>query len=136
VDLPYTFGLGLRWQAGPRLQLATHGLYRTWSAANSDLVTLGGPGARNTIEVTLGGEYVDPRRPYHRPLRFGARYGTLPFPIGDGPLARELAASLGSGTRFAQQRGGLDLAVEYFHRSADEFTESGFLVTVGVSVRP
>ncbi len=137
VDLPYTFGLGLRWRVSPRLEVATQGLFRTWSAANSDLLAQGGPGSKNTIEVALGGEFIgDPRRPFRRPLRFGARYGTLPFPISGGPQAKEFAASLGSGARFAQQRGSLDVGVEYLRRTAGEYSEDGFVVTVGVAVRP
>lgn len=137
VDLPYTFGLGLRWRPAARLELATQGLFRTWSGANSDLLAEGAPGAKNTVEVALGGEYVgDPRRPYRRPLRFGARYGTLPFPIAGGPQPKEFAASIGTGARFAQQRGGVDLGLEYFDRSAGDYSESGVVVTVGVTVRP
>jgi hypothetical protein len=137
IDLPYTFGLGVRWRPSPRLELATQGLFRTWSAANSDLLAQGAPGARNTIEVALGGEFIgDPRRPFRRPLRFGARYGTLPFPILGGPQPKEFAASLGTGARFAQQRGGVDLGLEYFRRTAGEYSENGVVVTVGVTVRP
>ena len=137
VDLPYTFGLGLRWRPAARLELATQGLFRTWSGAISDLLAEGAPGAKNTVEVALGGEYVgDPRRPYRRPLRFGARYGTLPFPVTGGPQPKEFAASIGTGARFAQQRGGVDLGLEYFDRSAGDYSESGVVVTVGVTVRP
>ncbi|HUF35281.1 MAG TPA: hypothetical protein VMN37_04980 [Gemmatimonadales bacterium] len=137
VDLPYTFGLGLRWRLTPRLEMATQGLFRTWSGANSDLLADGAPGAKNTIQVAVGGEYVgDPRRPFRRPLRFGARYGTLPFPILDGPQPREFAAALGTGIHFAQQRAGIDLGLEYFRRTAGEYSEKGLLVTVGVAVRP
>ncbi|HEU5041027.1 MAG TPA: hypothetical protein VFT84_09420, partial [Gemmatimonadales bacterium] len=85
VDLPYTFGLGFRWRPSGRLEVATQGLFRTWSGANSDLLEEGAPWAKNTVEVALGGEYLgDPRRPFRRPLRFGARYGTLPFPVLNG----------------------------------------------------
>ncbi|HEX6104729.1 MAG TPA: hypothetical protein VFZ26_04055, partial [Gemmatimonadales bacterium] len=125
VDLPYTFGLGLRWRVSQGLELGSHGLLRTWSGANSDLLAQGAPGARNTVEVALGGEYVgDPRRPYRRPLRFGARYGTLPFPVLGGSQPKEFGASLGTGVRFAQQRGGIDLALEYFRRSAGDYSEN------------
>jgi hypothetical protein len=137
IDLPYTFGLGIRWRVSQRLELATQGLFRTWSAGNSDLLAEGAPGAKNTIEVAVGGEYIgDPRRPFRRPLRLGARYGTLPFPILGGPQPKEFAASLGTGARFAQQRGGVDLALEYFRRTAGEYKENGVVVTVGVTVRP
>ena len=137
VDLPWTFGVGFRFRASPRLELATQGLFRTWRGSNSDLLLQGAPGAKNTVEVALGGEYVgDPRRPFRRPLRLGVRYGTLPFPLLGGPQPKEFAASLGSGARFAQQRGGIDLGVEYFRRSAGDYSENGVTVTVGVSVRP
>jgi hypothetical protein len=74
VDLPYTLGVGVRWKAGARLDLATQGMFHTWSGANSDLLASGGTGADNTFEAAIGGEYIgDPRRPYRRPIRFGAR---------------------------------------------------------------
>ena len=137
IDLPFSFGLGVRWRPSPRLEVATQGLLRTWSGANSDLLDQGAPGAKNTVELGVGAEFIgDPRRPYRRPLRVGARYGTLPFPILGGPQPKEFAASVGTGARFAQQRGGVDLALEYFKRTAGEYSENGFLVTVGVAVRP
>lgn len=137
VDLPYTFGLGLRFRPSDRLELGTQGLFRTWSGANSDLLEGGAPGARNTVEVSLGGEYVgDPRRPFRRPVRFGVRYATLPFPLASGTRPREFGVSLGTGARFAQQRGGIDLAVEHFWRSAGDLSERALVFTLGVSVRP
>ena len=137
VDLPYSFGLGLLWRPSARLEVATQGLFRTWSGAHSDLLAQGGPGAKNTLEIAVGGEYVgDPRRPFRRPIRFGARYGTLPFLLLDGTQPKEFGASLGSGVRFAQQRGGVDLGLEYIRRKAGDYSENGVVVTVGVLVRP
>jgi hypothetical protein len=137
VDLPYTLGLGLRWKAGSRLDLAGHGIFRTWSGANSDLLASGGTGADNTFEVAAGGEYIgDPRRPYRRPIRFGAHYARLPFPLQPGVQPKEFGVSVGSGVRFAQDRAGIDLSVEYLRRSAGDFKERAFLISVGVGVRP
>ena len=137
VDLPYTLGLGVRWKADSRLDLATHGIFRTWSGANSDLLASGGTGADNTFEASIGGEYIgDPRRPYRRPIRFGARYATLPFPLQPGVQPKEFGVSLGSGVRFAQDRAGIDLAVEHLWRSAGDFKERAFVISVGVGVRP
>ncbi len=137
VDLPYTFGVGVRWRPVPSLDLSSQGLFRTWSGANSDLLALGGTGARNTIEVAVGAEYTsDPRRPYRRPLRLGARYASLPFPLEPGRQGRELGVSAGSGLRFAQQRAGVDLALEHVWRTEGSYTERGFVLSVGVSVRP
>jgi hypothetical protein len=137
VDLPYTMGLGARWKASTRLDLAAHGLYRTWSGANSDLLAQGGTGADNTFEVALGGEYIgDPRRPFRRPIRFGAHYGTLPFPLQPGLQPKEFGVSVGSGVRFAQERAGIDIAVEHLWRSAGDFKERAFVISVGIGVRP
>jgi hypothetical protein len=137
VDLPYTLGLGLRWKASSRLELATNGIFRTWSGANSDLLASGGTGADNTFEAAIGGEYVgDPRRPYRRPIRFGAHYATLPFPMEPGMQPDEFGVSIGSGTRFAQDRAGIDIAVEHVWRSGGDFKERGFVISVGVGVRP
>jgi hypothetical protein len=119
------------------LDLAGQTLVRTWSGANSDLLAMGGTGAQNTIEVAAGAEYTtDLRRPYRRPLRFGAHYATLPFTLVAGQQGHEFGVSAGSGLRFAQQRAGLDLAIEHVWRSEGVYSENGFLISLGVSVRP
>jgi hypothetical protein len=38
--------------------------------------------------------------------------------------------------RFAQERAGVDLAVEHLWRSAGDFKERGFVISLGVAVRP
>jgi hypothetical protein len=137
IDLPYSFGLGLRWQPVPKLNLATQSILRTWSGANSDLLQQGGTGAENTFEVAVGAEYTpDLQRPFRRPIRFGARYGQLPFPLVPGSQGHEYGISAGSGMRFAQQRGGVDLALEHVWRSEGVYSERAFVLTVGISVRP
>lgn len=137
IDLPYTFGLGVRWRPQPNLDLAAQAVARTWSGANSDILAQGGIGADNSVELALGGEYTpDLRRPGRRPLRFGIRYGTLPFPLVSGEQPHELGVSLGSGLRFAQDRAGIDLGLEHVWRSAGHFSERSFLLNIGVTVRP
>jgi long-subunit fatty acid transport protein len=137
VDLPYTFGLGLRLQPAGQLQLGVQSIVRTWSGANSDLLQQGGTGAKNTFEVAAGAEYTsDPKRPYRRPIRLGARYATLPFPLVPGEQGHEFGVSLGTGMRFAQQRAGIDLSLEHLWRSEGVYSERAFLISVGVSVRP
>lgn len=137
IDLPYTLGLGLHWRPAAKLDIAGQTLVRTWSGANSDLLAQGGTGAQNTVEAAVGAEYTsDPKRPYRRPLRFGARYATLPFPLLPGLQGREYGVSVGSGLRFAQQRAGLDLALEHIWRSEGAYSEKGFILSLGVLVRP
>ncbi|HEX2250337.1 MAG TPA: hypothetical protein VHH32_08295 [Gemmatimonadales bacterium] len=137
VDLPYSFGLGVHWQPSDQLGLSTQSILRTWSAANSDLIEQGGIGAENTIEVAVGAEYTpDPRQPSRRPIRVGARYRQLPFPLIAGSQGHEVGISAGSGIRFAQQRGGIDLALEHVWRSEEVYSERAFILSLGVSVRP
>jgi long-subunit fatty acid transport protein len=137
VDLPYTFGLGLRFQPAGQLELGVQSIVRTWSGANSDLLQQGGTGAMNTFEVAAGAQYTsDPKRPYRRPIRLGARYATLPFPLVPGEQGHELGVSLGTGMRFAQQRAGIDLSLEHVWRSEGSYSERAFIVSLGISVRP
>jgi hypothetical protein len=139
IDLPYTVAAGFQLQAASNLMAAAQATYRTWSAANSDLLEQGGAGAENTLEVQAGLEYArDPRAAWRRPIRLGVRYAQLPFlltPGGDQPT--EFGITLGTGTRFAGQRGGVDLAIERNWRSAgSSYKESGWLLILGISVRP
>lgn len=137
IDLPYTFGLGFRLQPSAKLDLAAQGMMRTWSGANSDLLQQGGTGAENTFEVAAGAEFIpDEKRPFRRPLRFGAHYAQLPFPLVAGEQGHEIGVSAGSGIRFAQQRGGIDLTLEHLWRSEGVYSERGFVLSLGVSVRP
>jgi hypothetical protein len=137
VDLPYTFGLGLRWQPAPKLDLGAHTIVRTWSGANSDLLEQGGTGAENTFEVAAGAEYTpDLKRPFRRPIRLGAHYARLPFPLVPGEQGHEFGVSAGSGLRFAQQRAGIDLTLEHVWRSEGAYSERAFVLSLGISVRP
>lgn len=143
VDLPIAFGGGLRWRPSPRIDLGTQVLTRRWGSADADLRALGGTGARNTFELSAGAELIrNARRPQQRPIRLGARYATLPFPVQSGAQPREIGLALGTGVRFAQDRSGLDhagvdISLERVWRTADGgFTEGAWLIGVGVMVRP
>ena len=139
--LPWTFaGSGL-FRVTPLLQVATQVVYRTWSSANEGMVNLGAPGASNSLELSAGGELTSRvRRTTQFPLRIGVRYGTLPFLIGEGTPVQphEFALSVGTGARFARQKGGIDISLERVWRSASEtgISERGWLLYTGFSIRP
>ncbi len=138
VDLPYTLSAGAMLQASPRLSVAASGTYRTWGGANSDLQAHGSVGARNTLELSLGGEFSrNPRRATNLPIRVGLRYADLPFPIVAGQKPKEFSISAGSGLRFAQDRAGIDLSLEHAWRSeGSPYKERAFILTFGLSIRP
>ena len=119
IDLPYTFGLGLRWQPAAQLDLGAQTIVRTWSGANSDLLQQGGTGAKNTYEVSAGAEYVsDPKRPYpaadsaRRALRYAA------IPVGSGRAGSRVRC-IGRQRHALRPatRAGVDLALEHVWRS-------------------
>jgi hypothetical protein len=144
VDLPSTLAAGLRWRARPRLDLSAQGTFRSWRDANRQLLQQGAAGSDNTVDLAFGGQFLSrPRDPQHGPLRFGARYTTLPFLVNAGEQPKEIGVSLGTGLGLVrdQDRGinrvGIDLSVEHVWRSAgDDYRERAFLVGLGVSIRP
>ncbi|MGH7516710.1 MAG: hypothetical protein ACREOC_04470 [Gemmatimonadales bacterium] len=138
VDLPITIGGAARLRISPKLHVAGQALYRNWSTANDDLVGLGGTGAANTIEASGGLEFTpDPRRPLRRPIRLGVRYAELPFPLAAGASATEYGVSLGSGLSFAADRAAIGLSLERAWRDqGDAYSETAWIVTAGVTVRP
>lgn len=139
--LPWTFaGAGL-FRVTPLLQVATQAVYRTWASANQGMVSLGAPGASNSLELSIGGELTSRvRRTSQFPLRVGLRYATLPFLIGEDPTIQphEFALSVGTGARFARQRGGIDISLERVWRSASgsDISERAWLLYTGFSIRP
>ncbi len=138
VPLPNTIDVALRVIPSPRLALSVSGISRNWSVADSSLVAQGSPGARNTVELNAGLElFRDVGRPLKYPLRLGARWATLPFELIDAPQPHEYGFSIGTGRRFAQDRGGFDITVEHLWRSqGSQYTESATVITFGISVRP
>jgi len=138
VDLPYTLSAGALLKASPRLSVAASGSYRTWGGASNDLIAQGGVGARNTLELSLGGEFArNPRRSANLPIRLGVRYADLPFPIVVGQKPKEFSISTGTGLRFAQDRAGIDLALEHAWRSeGSAYKERALIFTFGLSIRP
>jgi len=137
VDLPFTVSAGLMWTPSRVLTIGGQGTYQTWSAINSDLLQAGGIGASNSYHVSLGAEWGWRGSATALPIRFGARYGTLPFSLIPGPQPTEIAVSLGTGLQFAQKKASIDVAGEYIKRDqGSDWRETSFVLTAGVEIRP
>ncbi|MGE5926575.1 MAG: hypothetical protein ACM357_04425 [Gemmatimonadota bacterium] len=143
VRLPLTFGGAVRWRASGTLAVGGQAIVRQWSRADEALRALGGTGAQDAVDLSAGVEITrNARRVQHRPIRIGARFATLPFPVESGARVREFGVSLGTGLRFAQDRAGIDhagvdLSLERVWRGArGGFRESAWLIGLGVTVRP
>ena len=138
VPLPTTLSAGIQLLPSRRFAISASVISRNWSVADSSMTAQGAPGTANTFEVNGGIEvFRDPRRQTKYPLRLGARYATLPFLLIAAPQPKEYGFSLGTGRRFANDRGGFDVAVQHVWRSQGSgYTESATLITFTVSVRP
>lgn len=138
TKLPVTVAGGARVQLGDQLQIAGSATYRSWSAADEDIVAQGGVGSVNTTEFNFGLEYVrDPRRPNNLPLRLGFYHARLPFPLTRGQNISETGISIGTSKRFVADRAGFDFALgQVWRKGGAGFTERATQLTVGISVRP
>jgi hypothetical protein len=137
VDLPTSFGAGLRWRPRPRVEVGAQGVFTSWGSASDDLIEQGGTGADNTVDFSGGLQYVtSPAVASRWPIRTGIRYRTLPFPIIPGEQPGEFTVAAGTGRRFAADRGGIDVALQRVWRSAGDYSEGAWLLGVSVSVRP
>jgi hypothetical protein len=144
VDLPVSFGGALRWRPSARLDLAGSVMTSRWGTADDDIRTLGGAGSRNTVDIGLGGELLrDPRAPERKPIRFGAHFRTLPFPVTTGAQPKEYGLSVGTGFIVARDRsssvptGLLNFTLDKVWRSAEGgYSESAWLFAAGVTLRP
>ena len=133
VDLPFTVAAGFEWRPSNRLTLATQGTFRSWSGINSDILSRGGVGAVNTLAAEFGGEWLRGSLP----IRFGVHWRELPFPLFPGVKPREIGVSLGTGLTFAQNRAAFDISGEYVdRRQGPDWTETSWVLTAGVEVRP
>lgn len=138
VGLPATVSAGALWTASRQLSLAGQATWRSWGRASEGIEAIGGTGASNTLEVAGGLElYRDEAHPFRFPLRAGIHWAQLPFPLEVGGDPSEFGVSAGTGTRFANDRGGVDVALErVWRREGSDYTESAWLLTLGISVRP
>ncbi len=138
TDLPTSYGFGARWQPADKVALAASYAAKRWAASNADLKAQGGLGSDNAYEVSGGIELIrDPKNPGHRPWRFGGYYATLPFPVRAGRQPHEFGFAAGTGVRFTNGRGGLDVSLQQLWRSDGAgYTERATVVTFGFSIRP
>jgi hypothetical protein len=138
IAMPITLAAGAHWRPTGVLLVAGHVLSRDWSRSDEDIRNRGGVGAVRTLEVAGGVELArGGQRPEILPLRAGARWARLPFPLIEGQEGSEFALTLGTGTRFGGDRGGLDLALErVWRREGSGYRETGFGIKAGVAIRP
>ena len=105
-----------------------------WSAMNELSPTAG---ARDSWEASLGADAAGPRfGSGATSLRAGVGYRELPFALPSGETVDEMSFAFGAGIPLAFNRAALDLALQRASRSAGDARETGWTLSLGVSVRP
>ena len=121
-DLPITLGAGLQWQPAAATTFAASIVSQSWGNA--------GTNAYNTVNWSAGAELGR-----GAPLRLGVRGGHLPFGPG-GRAPSEFGVAGGTGFRFSEGRGVIDLSLEHLSRTGVGLRERVWTLLVGVTVRP
>jgi hypothetical protein len=110
-----------------------------WSRERfGDLKGLGTAGLniQDATEVGVGAEVSGPKVGNSEvAFRVGARQRDLPFDLGTSPV-KELSYTGGLGIPVAAGKGMLDIGIAHAHRTTVGATETGWVVSVGLSIRP
>jgi hypothetical protein len=135
-SVPPRAGGGIRYDGIPGVQVGLNADWEGWSKMGG----LGTPGLMPHDAWTFGvGFNVDgPKMGGDSPLllHLGAATRTLPF-LAVNTLVRENLIAAGLGIPFSFQRATLDFALQRALRSAPAgYSESAWLLSVGLSVRP
>jgi hypothetical protein len=69
-------------------------------------------------------------------LRAGAAWRELPFPVPGSGEASEFSLAVGAGVPLAFNRASLDLGAQRARRSAGAARETGWMFSIGLTVRP
>ena len=137
-ELPWTLAGSAQYQLGSRGTINAEVSYTTWSDANAELLAVGGAGAENTLNASLGAEIAtSPAQPGKLPLRVGIRARQLPFPLAPGQQPSEFSVATGTGVRFATGHAAADLALQRLWRKADGgFSEDAWILSLGLTLKP
>jgi len=91
---------------------------------------------RDATDIGFGAEVLGPKIGISElAFRAGVRSRDLPFSPSGMPV-KELSYSGGLGLPVAQGRGMLDLGLTHAHRTATGADETGWIVSIGLSIKP
>ena len=138
LTMPWSFAGAAQYRVNPRATVNAQVEYTTWADMSAELQAQGGIGADNALRAAVGVELATNRpNPAKFPLRLGVRTAQLPFPLEPGAQPREIAATTGTGFRFAKSHAAADFALERIWRSADSgFSEKAWVLYMGVTLKP
>lgn len=135
TGVPDQIGAGVIYDGIRGTTLAASAAWNGWSTLG-DAVSAR-TRVRDAREVALGADAAGPRFGAGRvALRAGGAWRELPFAVADGGDASELSFSFGAGVPLAAGRATVDLSTQRARRTAGDARETGWMFSVGLSVRP
>ena len=134
-SVPGRFSVSLAYEGFSGSSLSVRYASEHWSSMRG----LGSPGLgiQNVGELDGGVEFAGPKiASVPSAVRFGFRSRDLPFfAVGTRPVS-EQTLTAGAGIPLAAGRGALDIALARAHRSSGDLRETGWILSVGVSIKP
>ncbi|MFI5312256.1 MAG: hypothetical protein ACHQQ3_13535, partial [Gemmatimonadales bacterium] len=90
----------------------------------------------DATELSVGGEIAGPKfSGVPMALRIGYRSRDLPFSL-DATKVQERSATAGFGIPFSNGRGSADFSLERARRTHDTVSETGWILSLGIGIRP
>ena len=134
ADVPTRVGIGASYIGIPNTTISARIERTRWS--RMDALATAAVTTFDGTDVGVGVEAVGPKLAgLPSTLRLGLRDRTLPFGVGTTQVS-ERALSAGAGIPVSRGRGQIDLAVQRADRRAGDATERGWLVSIGLGIRP
>ena len=137
VQLPVTLTAGFTLIPVAPIRWSVSGSWRSWSAATDDVPEGVNLFLFDTWEVGTGVELRGAAGILSSiPLRFGARYATLPFSPKEADQPREINFSAGTGFYFASNRALFEFTAERAIRDGGGASERAWQLFFGLTLRP
>ena len=134
ASVPNRWSLAAAYDGFSGSALAVRYARENWSSMRG----LGSPGLaiRDAAEFAAGVELAGPRLSgIPSAMRLGFRSRDLPFDVGAQKVA-ERALSAGVGIPFAAGRGAFDLSLVRARRTSGALSETGWIVSAGIAIKP
>ena len=134
ASVPGRWSLSAAYDGFSGSMIAMRFSHENWSALRG----LGSSGltVRDVSDLSAGIEFAGPKiEGIASAVRAGFRSRDLPFGVGSEP-ARESALTAGVGVPFGAGRGAADLTLARAHRTSGGAEETGWILSIGFSIRP
>lgn len=132
--VPNRYGLSLTYDGIPGSQLAVRVNHEAWSRMQP--MGTSALSAKDVTEISAGAEISGPKLGSNlTTLRLGARSRDLPFALNGSTISEQTFAA-GFGATVARGWASIDISMQHASRKGGGLSETGTILSVGLTVRP